>query len=249
MYYHLLVFLDPEENYEVLGYQTFLSDKVLKPSDVTTDKKKMEIKVTGYTPDSAPSESKYARFGTLIYDNNVLTIKFSDETDDVYETIVEAAFVSQPSPMQIDLEISKILSEKRNAFFQLIGFFDEDQEFSILGYHTYYGIIKDPENDVEFNGNEWIISLDNFREDDLQWQSKYQRLCCHYDPVEKKLHITLPGTMENVNCRIFGYNQQEIQNMNIDLELQVMQTESVRMHEIDNISCDLLAYGLLLSML
>lgn len=207
MYHNLIVFLNPKENYQVLGYQSFLSDSSLNQRDVNSSKKKLEINVTGYTPDST-SESKYARFGTLIYDktNNVLTIKFSDEMDDVVETAVEVTFVSKSSEIQIDLEISRILCEKRGDIFQVVGLFNEDHNFSVIGYVTFFGCgLENPETDVEYTGKEWIISLDKYREDTSQYQSEYQRLCCHYDQEEKKLHIELPDTMGDTSCQIYGY--------------------------------------------
>jgi len=223
MYHYLLVFLDPKENHKMLGYQAFYGDSIINPEDVVPESKKIEFKLSGYLPDSSIN-SKYEMLGTPTYDaaNNVLLIEFSREMGGIN---VDVARFDGSDSLTIDLEISKILAVKRQEIFQVIGLFDEDNKFSVIGYVTYFGsMLNDPENDVKFTGTGWVISLDKYIPDHSEYHSNYKRLNCHYDCETKKLSISIPG-FDHVSCQMAGYPSKK---KNIDEILEEMRKKSIR---------------------
>lgn len=240
MYHYLLVFLDPKENYKVLGYQAFSGDSVIYPQDVIPESKKLEFKLLGYLPDSS-ANSKYELLGSPTYDtvNNILLIEFSGEMGGVS---VEVARYDSSDPLSIDLEISKILSVKRQEIFQVVGLFNEEQDFSVIGYVTYFGsMLKDPDNDVQFAGNEWVIALDKYTDDSSDYHSAYQRLNCHYDKETKKLHIEIPN-LNYVTCRMSGYPSRRD---DIDKIIEMQRREGILSAMEDDLLEDLLGMGIL----
>lgn len=224
MYHYLLVFLDPKENYKILGYQAFFGNSIINPHDAIPESERLELKLSGYLPDSSVN-SKYNLLGSSTYDvsNSTLLIEFSEGMGGVE---VEVVRYDGHDSLSIDAEISKILAVKRQNVFQIVGLFKDDKDFSVIGYVTYFGsLFKDPDNAVELS-EKCLIHLDNFGADASTYQSKYPRLGCHYDLESKQLSIDIPKDIPNgaYYCQVADYSspKENIDEIVNDLREQVM---------------------------